>query len=75
MTAGAAPATTLRLRIDRTTVAAADKAAVGAAVEAANARVRDPNLPDAFNPAVIDPAKADALLTALTNRPATRSCR
>jgi hypothetical protein len=63
MSAGAAPA--LRLRIDRSIVAAADKAAVGAAITAANARARSPDLPDAFNPAVIEPAKAEALLSAL----------
>jgi hypothetical protein len=63
MSAGAVPA--LRLRIDRSIVAAADKAAVGAAITAANARAHSPGLPDAFNPSVIDPAKAEALLSAL----------
>lgn len=65
MSADASAAAGLRLRIDRSVVAAADRDAVGAAIAAANARARDPALPDAFNPAIIDPAKAEALLSAL----------
>src|SRR5258707_14456029 len=63
MSAGAVPA--LRLRIDRSIVAAADKAAVGAAITAAHARAHSPGLPDAVHPSGIDPAQAEAVLSAL----------
>jgi hypothetical protein len=69
MSASASPTGGLRLNINRSIVAAADTKAVAAAIAAANARARDPSLPDAFNPALIDPAKAEALLTALLRPP------
>ena len=60
----------LRVNIGRTTVAAGDAAAVSAAIEAANKQAREAGVPDAFNPRVIDPAKAAALLAALVKPPA-----
>jgi hypothetical protein len=51
-------------------VAAADREAVNAAIAATNARAREAGLPDALNPDVIDPSKAEALLNALMTAPA-----
>lgn len=70
MSAGTASAAPLQLRIDRATIDASDKAAVNAAIAAANTKSHDPGLPDTLNPAIIDPAKADALLSALMRPPA-----
>jgi hypothetical protein len=59
----------LRLRIGPTVVAAADREAVSAAIAATNARAREAGLPDALNPDVIAPSKAEALLNALMRTP------
>jgi hypothetical protein len=67
MSANAAP--DLRIRIWRTVVPASDKAAVSAAIADANARSQSLGLPDALNPNAIDPAKAEALISALTRPP------
>ena len=61
----------LRLNIGRATVAAADNAAVGAAIKAANEKARIQGVPDAFNPRTIDPEKAAALLKTLMAPPGT----
>jgi len=69
MSAAKSLAMNLRLRIGPTVVAAADRQGVNAAIAAANARAREAGLPDAFNPDVIDPGKAEALLSALMRTP------
>lgn len=66
MSANGSQPSELRLRIDRSIIRATDKAAVASAISAANLRARSAGLPDAVNPSLIDPAKAEALLTALT---------
>jgi hypothetical protein len=67
MSASASQPAELRLRIDRSIIRAADKAAVTSAIAAANLRARSAGLPDWFNPSLVDPAKAEALLTALSS--------
>ena len=64
MSVGWAAPAGLRLLIGAGVMDAASADAVKA-IEAQNARVRLPGLPDEFNPNVIDPAKAAALLSAL----------
>jgi hypothetical protein len=59
----------LRLEIGRATVAAGDTKAVRAAIAEANRRARQPGVPDAFNPRIVDPAKAEALVKALLTPP------
>lgn len=59
-----------RLRIGHATVKAGDTAALHAAIAAANERERMKDLPDTLNPALIDPAKADAFAAALVRTPA-----
>ena len=58
------------LQIGRTMVAATDAPAIDRAIAEANARVRMAGLEDAFNPLIIDPAKAQALVAALLKTPA-----
>ena len=55
----------LRLRIGRATIDASAHAAVMTAITEANARARVAGLPDELTPAVIDVAKAEALLAGL----------
>jgi hypothetical protein len=57
------------VRIGGAVVAASDGAAIDAAVAAANAKARVAGLEDAFNPNVIDPAKARAFVAALLREP------
>ena len=59
----------LMLSIGRATVAASDTAAVAAAITTANQQAAVEGVPDGFNPATIDPAKAQALLAALAKAP------
>jgi hypothetical protein len=65
-----AEAAPLHVRVGRETVAASDAAALDAAIARSNAALRIADLPDALNPAIIDPAKAHALLAALAALPA-----
>ena len=66
MTAAEPP---LRLQIGRNVVEAADTAALDRAIAASNASVRRADLADAFNPLIIDPAKAHAFVAALLKAP------
>jgi hypothetical protein len=59
----------LRLQIGRSLVDASDQAGLDRAILAANAAVRREDLADAFNPLIIDPAKAHALVAALLQAP------
>lgn len=59
----------LTVQIGRTIVPAADTAAVDRAIAAANAAARVDGVEDAFNPNLIDPAKAQALIAALLRDP------
>jgi hypothetical protein len=63
----AAPAP--QLRIGRTTLPASDSAGIAAAIEAWNSQSAIADVPAAFNPQTIDPAKAAALLAALAHAP------
>lgn len=66
MAAAQAP---LAVQIGRDIVPAADAMAVDRAIAAANAAARVEGLEDSFNPNVIDPAKAHALIAALLRAP------
>jgi hypothetical protein len=70
--ADAAPPAGLRIAIGRTIVSANDVAAVNTAIASYNATARVDGLADTFNPAIIDPTKAQALITALSSLPATK---
>ncbi len=59
----------LRLQIGRSVVEASDTAGLDRAIQAANAAVRREDLADAFNPLIIDPAKAHAFVAALLKAP------
>ncbi len=59
----------LTLQIGRAMVPATDTAGIEGAIAAANARVRLPGLADHFNPLIIDPGKAQALVAALLLAP------
>jgi hypothetical protein len=59
----------LRVRVGHVTVPLESGGAVTEAIERSNAIVRVPDLPDALNPDIIDPAKAAAFLAALAKLP------
>src|SRR5258707_2013547 len=59
-----------RVRIGGSTVDAANQPAVAAAVESANGHAHRQGVPDGLNPRLLDPARVQALLSAVAAPPA-----